>query len=86
VDAGKEMISLNTLVAKELLTDIDLVLLIDNQASRIMEKYFLEQSFDKYLRFTSFEKGLNYLKANFPNESISLLIENDLPDHFLIRK
>lgn len=86
VDAGKEMISLNTLVAKELLTDIDLVLLIDNQVSRIMEKYFLEQSFDKYLRFTSFEKGLNYLKANFPNESISLLIENDLPDHFLIRK
>ncbi|HOE77842.1 MAG TPA: UDP-N-acetylmuramoyl-tripeptide--D-alanyl-D-alanine ligase [Bacilli bacterium] len=86
VDAGKEMAALNTLVARELLTDINWVLLIDNQASRIIEGYFLENNFTEYLKFASFSQALGYLKENYSDEQICLLIENDLPDHFLIRK
>lgn len=85
VDAGKELSSINRQVAK-LLIGINEVYLVDNEASRFIEQFFIDERFNNYVVVNSFKMGYQMVLDKYQDKNICLLIENDLPDNFLRRK
>lgn len=66
-----EEISLSTLI-----NDIvDIVILI--------KKPKIKQYINHYIEFNSFNEAIEYLKMNYINEQLAILIENDLPEIYL---
>lgn len=65
----------NQKLANTIITNTDLILLINNPP---FAKYI-----DEYLSFLSFKEAYTYLEKNYADKSLTILIENDLPDIFI---
>ena len=86
VDGGKykESIALSIISSLDLLDDI---VLVNNKELKYI-KSILNELKIKYKLVNSYKEGLSYLKNkyyDFKNEYIIILIENDLPDNYLMR-
>ena len=84
VDGGSHLKELNTEAAKKL-TEVDYVLLVDNQASKYIQDYFDNAGFTNYQVVKSFKQAYNIVLKESKSKDITLLIENDLPDNYLRR-
>ena len=67
----EEEISLSTLINNI----VDIVILI--------KKPKIKQYINHYIEFNSFNEAIKYLKMNYINEQLAILIENDLPEIYL---
>ena len=65
----------NEYLAKQISSIADVIILINNP---ILSNYI-----DNYLSFLSFKDAYTYLENNYNDESLTILIENDLPDIFI---
>ncbi|MBQ8292956.1 MAG: hypothetical protein IJX78_04005 [Bacilli bacterium] len=83
VDLGKKLKELNIEISKELITGLDMIYLIDNEASRYIEEYFISQKFLNYKVCKTFKEAYHDALKN--KEEVTILIENDLPDNYLRR-
>ena len=86
VDGGKykESIALSIISSLDLLDDI---VLVNNKELKYIKSILSELKI-KYKLVNSYKEGLSYLKNkyyDFKNEYINILIENDLPDNYLMR-
>ena len=84
VDGGEYLKELNIDAAKKL-TEVDFVLLVDNQASKYIQDYFDDCAFTNYQVVKSFKQAYNIVQKESKSKDITLLIENDLPDNYLRR-
>lgn len=86
VDSGK----FNYLIATKIyscLDGIDDVVLVDNKELKGL-KLLLNKRGTKYKVVSSYLEGVNYLKhkyLDFDGEFVNILVENDLPDSYLMR-
>lgn len=86
VDGGKykESIALSIISSLDLLDDI---VLVNNKELKYL-KSLLNDLKINYKLVSSYNEALSYLKnkySDFKNEYINILIENDLPDNYLMR-
>lgn len=84
VDGGASLKELNQEAAKTLI-DLDLVILVENQASKYIQEYFDDICFTNYKVVKSFHQAYNIVQKESKSQNITLLIENDLPDNYLRR-
>ena len=84
VDGGTYLKELNKEAAKKL-TEVDFVLLVDNQASKYIQEYFDDTAFTNYQVVKSFKQAYNIVQKESKSRDVTLLIENDLPDNYLRR-
>lgn len=84
VDGGTYLKELNIEAAKKL-TELDFVLLVDNQSSKYIQEYFDDCAFTNYQVVKSFKQAYNIVQKESKSKCITLLIENDLPDNYLRR-
>ena len=85
VDGGSYLERINSSLIIDLMNSCDLILLIKNEASKIIELGLKTADYHRYLVFDSFKEAYAYLKKTYPSTSMTILIENDLPDSFLRR-
>lgn len=83
VDLGVSLKNVNFEIAKYLTEGIDYIYLINNEASKYIEKYLDKVCFKDYEVVNSFKKAYN--KALNKYKESTILIENDLPDNYLRR-
>ena len=62
-------------ISKFINNNVDLVILI--------KKPKIKKYITNYLEFNNFNDALNYLKKTYPNDKLTILIENDLPNIYL---
>lgn len=84
VDAGEKMEDLNKEIGSFLVEELDMVYLIQNEASLYIDKYFQECDFKNYEMVKSFQQAYNQAIKKY-KEEVTILIENDLPDNYLRR-
>lgn len=65
----------NDQIVRKINETVDLALLINHP--------LFEKGINKYLAFTSFKEAYAYLESNYKNDSLIILIANDLPDIYL---
>lgn len=84
VDAGEKMEDLNKEIGSYLVEELDMIYLIQNEASLYIEKYFQGCAFKNYEMVQSFQQAYNQAIKKY-KEEVTILIENDLPDNYLRR-
>lgn len=62
-------------IAYQLIKNFDLIILINNPS--------FSHLIDKKISFYTFKEAYNYLKENYSEQSLTILIENDLPEIFI---
>lgn len=85
VDGGKKQEELNRRVGIAMGKVFDEVCLINNPASKAIEKVLQEVEYRDIHIYSRFIDAYNEVLRKYQNEEIVLLIENDLPDNFLER-
>lgn len=86
VDGGSYEQKLNEEIASTICNTFDNIYLINNVASKYIQNILKEKKI-KYHVFSSFKEAYSNVlsKYNIKEQTINLLIENDLPDSFLER-
>lgn len=84
VDAGAKMETLNQEIGSYLVEELDMVYLIQNEASLYIEKYFQKCAFKNYEMVSNFQQAYHQAIKKY-QEEVTILIENDLPDNYLRR-
>lgn len=76
--------SLNKKIATYIKKSVDLVVLVGKNADSIHQELLFEKMDEKKIEhFNSFIEAIDYLKNNYIDQKITILIENDLPDSYL---
>ena len=69
------------------LKDLDEVILINNTFTNTLKSYLNKLNIS-YKMYSSLKESFNYIKHkyyDFNNECVNILLENDLPDNYLLR-
>ena len=69
------------------LKELDDIVLVNNKEIKFLKQALLNNSINYYL-VNSFNEALNYIYnkySDFNMEVVNILLENDLPDNYLMR-
>lgn len=85
VDCGKESFKINQEIATAIKDVFNEIYLIDNDSAQIIKETLIKESVMPYLK-NSFKEAYREITNKYPEKEIALLIANDLPDNYLMRK
>ena len=80
VEAGKQIENINKKIAFKISKTVDFCYLIDNKNTKFLVKEFKNLNFNNYCVKKSFNNAFNEIK----NDTLTVLIENDLTDFYLL--
>lgn len=80
VEAGKQIENINKKIAFKIAKTVDFCYLIDNKNTKFLVKEFNNLNFNNYCVKKSFNNAFNEIK----NDTLTVLIENDLTDFYLL--
>lgn len=84
IELDNKNIEFNKQLALDIIKSVDLVCLVTNNSLAIYnELKNLKFDDDRMLCFASYNQAVSYLKDNYLNDNLTILIENDLPDTYL---